>query len=135
MLIDGNTGSHPMDIKKGGSRPSTVGSEEYFTDAVRRYLETLSTEDVPITYGQLARALRMFAPGSIRKVTGALEATMREDAATGRPFIAALVVSRGSLSQPGKGFFDLARLLGRGPDPGQSDADYYRQEIELLTEH
>ena len=124
-----------MDIKKGGSRPSTVGSEEYFTDAVRRYLETLSTEDVPITYGQLARALRMFAPGSIRKVTGALEATMREDAATGRPFIAALVVSRGSLSQPGKGFFDLARLLGRGPDPGQSDADYYRQEIERLTEH
>jgi Fe-S cluster biogenesis protein NfuA len=104
-------------------------------DKVRRYLETLSTEDVPITYGQLARGLRMFTPGSIRKVTEALEATMREDAAAGRPFIAAFVVSRGSLSQPGRGFFDLARLLGRGPDPGQSDVDYYRQEIELLTEH
>lgn len=103
-------------------------------DKVRHYLETLSAEDVPITYGQLARALWMFTPGSLRKVTAALEATMREDAAAGRPFISALVVRRGSLSQPGEGFFDLARSLGCGPDPGQSDADFYRQEIERLTE-
>ena len=131
ILPDGSA----FEVPPPGALSQAADVNRRLRDKVRRYLETLSTEDVPITYGQLARALRMFAPGSIRKVTGALESTMREDAAAGRPFIAAFVVSRGSLFQPGRGFFDLARLLGRGPDPGQSDADYYRQEIERLTEH
>ena len=131
LLPDGSV----CEVPPPGALSQTSDVNRRLRDKVRRYLETLSAEDVPITYGQLARALRVSAPGSIRKVTGALEATMREDAAAGRPFIAALVVSRGFPSQPAKGFFDLARLLGRGPDPGQSDADHYRQEIELLTEH
>ena len=124
-----------FEIPPPGTLSQAADVNRRLRDRVRRYLEALPAENVPITYGQLARGLWMFAPGSIRKVTAALEATMREDAAAGRPFIAALVVSRGSQAQPGEGFFELARSLGRGPDPGQSDAGYYRQELGRLEEH
>ncbi len=97
---------------------------------VRAYLEGLPPAMLPmITYGQLARALGMYAPGSVRKVTAALEATMREDAAADRPFIAARAVSRGPAHSPGQGFFDLARALGRGPQPDESDLDFHRRHL------
>ncbi|MDE3027820.1 MAG: NifU family protein, partial [Paracoccaceae bacterium] len=82
---------------------------------VRAHLDALPADPQLITYGRLARALGMYAPGSVRKVTAALETTMREDAAAGRTFLAARVVSRGPAQSPGKGFFELARALGRGP--------------------
>ncbi len=98
-------------------------------DKVRQHLETLAPHEVPITYGKLARGLGMYAPGSVRKVTRALEDTMREDAAAGRPFIAARVVNRGRPARPGKGFFDLARELGRGPADGLGEDDFHAQEL------
>jgi NFU1 iron-sulfur cluster scaffold homolog, mitochondrial len=67
-------------------------------------------------------------PGSVRKVTAALEATMREDAVAGRPFIAARAISRGRSGLPGKGFFDLARALSRGPNEGESEPEFYARE-------
>lgn len=96
---------------------------------VRAYLDAQPSETLPITYGRLARGLGMYAPGSVRKVTAALEATMREDAAADRPFIAARAVSRGPAQSPGKGFFDLARALGRGPRPGESEQDFHRRQL------
>ena len=75
----------------------------------------------------------MYAPGSVRKITAALEATMREDAAANRPFIAARVVSRGPAQSPGKGFFDLARALGRGPQPEESDLDFHRRQLTAAS--
>lgn len=97
---------------------------------VRAYLESLPPETLPITYGRLARGLGMYAPGSIRKVTAALEALMREDSAAGRPFVAARAVNRGSEEMPGQGFFDLARTLGRHPNPEESDRAFHRRELE-----
>ncbi|WP_415183383.1 NifU family protein [Phaeovulum sp.] len=96
---------------------------------VRRYLEALAPEKLPITYGALARGLGMYAPGSIRKVTGALETTMHEDRGANRPFIAARVVGRGSAKQPGQGFFALARALGRGPRPDESDLSFHQRQL------
>lgn len=81
-------------------------------DDVRRYLEALEPGQAPVTYGRLARALGFYMPGSVRKITQALETTMREDADAGRHFVAALAVNRGT-GMPGKGFFDLAAQLGR----------------------
>lgn len=53
---------------------------------------------------------------------------MREDAEQGRPFLAALVVSRRGEGVPARGFFDLALALGRFPaDPAQH-AEAYREE-------
>jgi hypothetical protein len=58
---------------------------------------------------------------------------MREDAAAGRPFIAARAVNRGSAGLPGKGFFDLARALALGPRDGESDADFHAGQLEQLN--
>ena len=101
-------------------------------DKLRQYLETLPPRET-ITYGKLARAMGMYAPGSVRKVTRALEQTMHEDAAAGRPFVAARVVGRGSPARPGRGFFELARELGRGPGAGQAEDAYFTQELQASS--
>jgi NFU1 iron-sulfur cluster scaffold homolog, mitochondrial len=99
-------------------------------DRVRQHLGTLPADRLPVTYRQIARALGMYTPGSIRGVTDALEATMREDAEIGRPFIAARAVGRGSGKLPGRGFFELARALGRGPRPAESDEAFFQRELQ-----
>lgn len=98
-----------------------------FPRKVRAYLESLPAESIPITYGQLARGLGMYAPGSVRKVTAALEDLMREDSVTDRPFIAARVVGRGAGGIPRRGFFDLARTLGRMT--GESEREFHEREL------
>lgn len=103
-------------------------------DRVRSHLESLPPGEVPVSYGKLARALGHYMPGSVSRIVHALEATMREDAAAGRPFIAALAVSRGRKGQPGRGFFDLARELGRGPAPGEDEAGYHTRELDAVLE-
>lgn len=101
---------------------------------LRTYLEALPPGEAPVTYGALARALGLWAPGSINRVTRALERTMRDDAATGHPFIAARAVSRGRDGLPGEGFFALARALSRGPAAGESDAAFHRRELSRLVQ-
>jgi hypothetical protein len=44
------------------------------------------------------------------------------------------VVSRGRGSLPGRGFFDLARTLSRGPRDGQSDEALHASELRRLIE-
>ena len=46
-------------------------------------------------------------------MTEALEHLMAEDAATARPFIAAIAISKARNGLPAPGFFDCARRLGR----------------------
>lgn len=108
--------------------------EKELSNRVRAHLESLAENEVPITYGALARALGLWAPGSIAKVTRALETTMREDAAADRPFIAARAVNRGRDKHPGKGYFDLARALSRGPLDGESEQDFHARELRRLNE-
>ncbi|MEI4232307.1 DUF6522 family protein [Roseovarius sp. D22-M7] len=107
--------------------------EQDLATRVRTHLEALDPEKTPITYGALARALGLWLPGSVRRVTRALEITMREDAAADRPFIAARAVSRGGDGLPGPGFFDLAQHLSRGPDPDESKRDFHARELSRLT--
>lgn len=95
---------------------------------VRAYLLGLPPTAVPITYGQLARALGLTTAGSIAKVTQALEMTMAEDAEAGAPFLAALVVGKignGSAS----GFHLQARSLGRQPGEGEDETAYHQREF------
>jgi len=100
---------------------------------VRAHLRDLPDDQATITYGALARSLGLWMPGSVRRVTQALETTMREDAAQNRPFIAARVISRAGDGLPAKGFFDLARTLSRGPRDGESERDFHAREISRLT--
>jgi Fe-S cluster biogenesis protein NfuA len=106
-------------------------------DRIRAHLEGLSATDVPIAYGQLARAMGLYAPGSIAKVTQALEATMAADADSGAPFLASLVVSKVGQGDAAKGFHQQARKLGRGPGFDEDERAYYQREfkgaIAMLT--
>ena len=102
---------------------------------VRTHLEGLSAEDAPITYGALARALGFWMPGAVRRITQALEMTMQEDAAADRPFIAARAASRGGDGLPGKGFFDLATALSRGPAVGESCQEFHKNEVRRLADY
>ncbi|MGG7644468.1 hypothetical protein ACQ5SP_06610 [Rhodovulum sp. YNF3179] len=100
---------------------------------LRAHLLTLSPADPLPSYAALATALALTPPGRIAQVTGALEASMAQDAAAGRPFIAALVTGRGG--RPGRGFFETARAHGRGPGPGESADDWLAAEIARARAH
>ncbi len=111
-----------------------LGRERELTMRVRARLSGLASDQVPITYGALARALGLWAPGSVGRITRALEATMREDAAADRPFIAARVVSRGRNQLPAAEFFKLAQNLGQlGPD-GESDRAFHERQLSELNQ-
>ncbi|WP_028030756.1 iron-sulfur cluster biogenesis protein NfuA [Gemmobacter nectariphilus] len=111
---------------------AATGRETALAGRLRAHLRGLAPGAALPSYGALARALGLWWPGSVRRVTAALETTMREDAAAGRPFIAARAICRAGGGLPGKGFFDLARALGRGPAPGESEADFHARELERL---
>jgi Fe-S cluster biogenesis protein NfuA len=113
---------------------SASAKEKALSDRVRAHLGGLDQTEAPITYGALARVLGLWTPGSIAKVTRALETTMREDAASDRPFIAARAVSRGHHKLPGKGYFDLASALSRGPLPGENDSESHARGLRRLHE-
>lgn len=113
---------------------AAAGKEKDLPQLVRAHLEALGPDQSTISYGALARALGLWMPGSVGKVTRTLEKTMREDAAACRPFIAARATSRGRSGLPGKGFFDLALALSRGPKEGESDEEFHARELRLSHE-
>ena len=91
-------------------------------DDLRALLTRRTPADPFTAYQEVATALGLQPPGTIQRVAAALEQTMREDVAAGRPMIAALVISREG-DMPRRGFFDLAVALGRFPeDPRQHRA-------------
>ncbi|RUR37953.1 hypothetical protein [Vreelandella populi] len=98
--------------------------------AVRQLLTAAPDKALPMTYQQVAASMGLTPPGTIQRVTQALEQLMRDDAATHQPFIAALVVSRRGDNMPGAGFFELAVALGRFPADSTQHAKAYRAEYQ-----
>ena len=125
ILADGSA----REIPPPRAANAAANQEQVLVARVRAHLEPLPDETASLTYGKLARALGLWAPGSVGRITRALEMTMREDAAADRPFIAARAVSRGRDGLPGQGFFDVARALSRGPEEGESDQDFHAREV------
>jgi len=105
-------------------------------DAARAYLLALTDGRWPLTYRAVADALRIPSPHTIHKLVGALEQTMREDAAAGRPFIAARVVSRSRGGLPAPGFFALAAQLGRhdGSETGPQARAFHAGQLQALAQ-
>lgn len=130
VLVDGSA----REIPPPRETATAANREQSLADRVRAHLAALPPEDRPIPYGALARALGLWAPGSVGRITRALEATMREDAAAGRPFIASRAVSRARESLPGAGFFDLATQLSRGPRAGETEQEFYSRECRDLDQ-
>jgi hypothetical protein len=65
-----------------------------------------------ITYNALATAAQMTGPHKIRRLTLWLEEIMAEDYHNGRPFRAAVVISKARNNLPAPGFFEKADELG-----------------------
>jgi len=86
---------------------------EKLTRRLRAHLQALATKSLPITYQEAAKGMFLSPPNTIHQVTEVLEQLMAEDAATGRPFIAAMVISKVRGGVPAPGFFDCAARLGR----------------------
>lgn len=74
-------------------------------------LAHLVAQNQTTSYGQLARDLGLTGPGTIARLTTALESLMEVDAAVGRPIRASLVTARNS-TLPAAGFFQKAAALG-----------------------
>jgi len=119
--------AHEIPAPRAAAKATTASSE--LRDRIRAHLTGLSATDLPLTYGQLARAMGLYMPGSIGKVTQALEATMVQDVENDAPFLASLVVSKVGRGNAAKGFFQQALALGRGPGFGEDEQAYHQREF------
>ena len=87
-----------------------------------------------ITYNQLATAAGLTGPHRIHRLTSWLEQTMAEDQRCGRPFRAAVVISKVRGSLPAPGFFICAEQLGIPLDRPDRNTAYkaYLSQLYLL---
>jgi len=114
---------------------STMPTPQPLPRRLRAHLQRIAVRGEPVTYRAVAEALALQPPHTIHQVTQALEGLMREDAANGHPFIAALVISRARGGLPAPGFFDMARELGRfdgepsGPDAAAAHAAMFAASV------
>lgn len=106
-------------------------------DRLRQLLVDEARAGSLVTYREVAQRLDLRPPHTIQQVTAALERLMAEDAAAGRPLLAALCVSRAQEGLPGRGFFIVARELGLfSGDPGGPEAtDFHAAERRRASDH
>lgn len=109
------------------------------TEALQSRLRALLVErarrGAPATYKELADQLQLQPPQTIHRLTLLLEALMAEDAAAGRPLLAALCLSRRQ-QLPARGFFIAARGLGvfDGDPEGPAAAAFHAAELQRALE-
>lgn len=109
---------------------STNGADLPDTRVLRRHLGSIAARGATATYREVAEALGLQPPQTIHRTAMALEDLMTEDAAAGRPLLAAVVVSRrGKLPAPG--FFLHAGALGLhdGTESGPGAAEFHRRQL------
>ena len=109
-------------------------ADDVLAARLRPILEDAARRCATLTYLELAAAAGLGPPRAIHRVTGALEATMRDDHAAGRPLLAAVVVSAKRGGTPAPGFFRLAAELGAyfGPERGPQAALFHAMELERV---
>ena len=115
---------------------SDSGKPPVDAEALSVYLDKLAREGRTVTYQEAAQALGLEPPQTIHRLALALETSMSEDAAVGRPLRAASVVSRAGAGLPARGFFAHARALGRyhGPESGAEARDFHAAELRAVRE-
>ena len=113
------------------STRATSSHHDRLAEQLRTCLQNMAAAGLTITYGGLARLLELPPPNTIHQITVALECLMEEDAEAGRPFIAALVLSKARGGLPAVGFFDCARRLGRftGDPNGMENRSFHASEL------
>ncbi|MEQ8196259.1 MAG: hypothetical protein RIB59_17385 [Rhodospirillales bacterium] len=98
---------------------------------MRIFLADLASRRGTVTYRVLAKALDVRPPNTIHQIGDALAALMAEDRAEGRPFLAALVLSKARNGLPSPHFFDIANRLGRyaGAETGEEAHRFHAGEL------
>jgi hypothetical protein len=101
-------------------------------DILRNSLMDSARAGRPATYKQLAGQLALEPPNTIRRVADALEQLIDEDAAAGRPLIAALAISKTRSGMPAPGFFLKVASLGlfAGDIDGPEARAFHARELE-----
>jgi hypothetical protein len=99
-------------------------------DLLRKALTDQAKAGRVTTYRELADRLGLKPPQTIHRLAQALEALMEEDAAAGRPLLAALCTSKVSPGLPAPGFFIKANMLGvySGEAESTQALDFYENE-------
>jgi hypothetical protein len=100
-------------------------------DDLRDELLERARTGLPATYKGLADRLALAPPHTIHRITEALEQLMDEDAAAGRPLLAACAVSKARSGVPARGFFLKARALGlfSGDPEGREALEFHAREL------
>jgi NFU1 iron-sulfur cluster scaffold homolog, mitochondrial len=117
------------------TRP-TSSDRDRVAGQLRTCLQNMAAAGLTITYGGLAKLLELSPPNTIHQITVALE-RLEEDAEAGRPFIAALVLSKARGGLPAVGFFDCARSLGRfaGDPNGVEARSFHASELNAALKY
>lgn len=119
----------------GNLHPPLQPAELAALCAALRSLLDARPADAPLpTYQQAAWELGLKPPCTVYRVIQALEELMREDAAAGRPLLAARVISRVRGGLPAPGFFDLATRLGLhdGAESGPAAQAFHAAQLRAL---
>ena len=103
---------------------------------LRALLAARARDGAPISYREAAERLGLVPPGMIGRIGAALEVLMAQDAAQGRPLLAALCVSRTGSGLPGRGFFDKAAGLGlfSGDPAGPEARAFHARELARVLD-
>jgi hypothetical protein len=98
----------------------------------RNELKKVAKLGEPITYQALAKALNLLPPHTIHKVTITLEKLIEEDAKSGHPLIASLVISKARGGLPAPGFFNCVERVGLvSPTSTSTEVDdFYNTEFD-----
>lgn len=110
-----------------------MGSSDISTQ-MRKLLHDFAGLGETVTYQGVASAMGFVPPNTIHQVTTVLESLMADDVARNRPMIAAIVVRKGAVGMPARGFFDKAAELGRfeGGPMGDAAEAFYRAEFAAV---
>ena len=98
----------------------------------RNELKKVAKLGEPITYQALAKALNLLPPHTIHQVTITLEKLIEEDAKSGHPLIASLVISKARGGLPAHGFFNCVERVGLvSPTSTSTEVDdFYNTEFD-----
>lgn len=98
----------------------------------RNELKKIAKLGEPITYQALAKALNLLPPHTIHQVTITLEKLIEEDAESGHPLIASLVISKARGGLPAPGFFNCVERVGLvSPTSTSTEGkDFYNIEFD-----
>jgi hypothetical protein len=116
---------------------ATSSDHDRVAGQLRAFLQNMAAAGLTISYGGLAKLLGLSPPNTIHQITVALERLMEEDAEAGRPFIAALVLSKARAGLPAVGFFDCAQRLGRfiGDPNGVEARSFHATELNAALNY